>query len=534
MRTTRIGPALCVSSCALLGVLGAMGLMAASNAEGGPPLARAAAAPRAEPIPVTVGRLLAYRVTPHGSVGAPGAGAADACNVIANHSSLQFQVGEQANLQAGFAEDEIFAASYTVAAGEFPLKINLIETLFGGLTTITTETHWSVLVWEGTPDTGNLIAEYSSDGFKLPHVILPPAPNPGGGQASFVQLQFSIEPNDPNQIIVQDNGSHTFSVGFRIDAHHAQSGNGCQAGALPTCCNAFPVTDMTGVGAPGGNWLRGINCGPLGCPPNGGWAAFAGLVAGLCRPTGDWGLRATWSSLACTPGVGACCLPSGACEIMSSAACTTAGGTYQGDGTTCVGVSCPQPSGACCFSNGLCLNMTQASCATAQGTWLGAGSSCAPNNQCPTGACCLPSGQCKAGMTALQCQAAGGTFQGVGVACAGVNCPQPTGACCLSGGGCLVLTQSDCSIIPNASWKGAGTSCVDLNQNGIADACEAVCYPNCDGSSAGGVPTLNVNDYICFQTRFALGDPYADCDNSGSRNVNDYICFQTRFALGCR
>ncbi len=54
------------------------------------------------------------------------------------------------------------------------------------------------------------------------------------------------------------------------------------------------------------------------------------------------------------------------------------------------------------------------------------------------------------------------------------------------------------------------------------------CYPDCDGSG-----TLNVNDYICFQTRFALGDPYADCDNNGARNVNDYICFQTRFALGC-
>ncbi len=55
------------------------------------------------------------------------------------------------------------------------------------------------------------------------------------------------------------------------------------------------------------------------------------------------------------------------------------------------------------------------------------------------------------------------------------------------------------------------------------------CYPDCDTTG-----TLNVNDYICFQTRFALGDPYADCDNNGVRNVNDYICFQTKFAIGCR
>ncbi len=69
----------------------------------------------------------------------------------------------------------------------------------------------------------------------------------------------------------------------------------------------------------------------------------------------------------------------------------------------------------------------------------------------------------------------------------------------------------------------------DLNHNGIPDECEAsVCYADCDGSGS-----LNVNDYICFQTKFAIGDPYADCDGNGMRNVNDYICFQTEFALGC-
>ncbi len=54
------------------------------------------------------------------------------------------------------------------------------------------------------------------------------------------------------------------------------------------------------------------------------------------------------------------------------------------------------------------------------------------------------------------------------------------------------------------------------------------CYADCTGDGS-----LNVNDYICFQTKFALGDPYADCDANGVRNVNDYICFQTKFALGC-
>ncbi len=54
------------------------------------------------------------------------------------------------------------------------------------------------------------------------------------------------------------------------------------------------------------------------------------------------------------------------------------------------------------------------------------------------------------------------------------------------------------------------------------------CQPDCDGSGQ-----LSVNDYICFQTAFALGQAYADCDGNGARDVNDYICFQTSFALAC-
>ncbi len=54
------------------------------------------------------------------------------------------------------------------------------------------------------------------------------------------------------------------------------------------------------------------------------------------------------------------------------------------------------------------------------------------------------------------------------------------------------------------------------------------CYPDC---TQDGV--LNVNDYACFQTSFALGNTYADCNSDNLRDINDYICFQTRFALGC-
>ena len=62
----------------------------------------------------------------------------------------------------------------------------------------------------------------------------------------------------------------------------------------------------------------------------------------------------------------------------------------------------------------------------------------------------------------------------------------------------------------------------------------APCYANCDCAAAS--PVLNVNDFVCFQSRFAAGDPYANCDGSTvapTLNVNDFICFQALVAAGC-
>ena len=60
------------------------------------------------------------------------------------------------------------------------------------------------------------------------------------------------------------------------------------------------------------------------------------------------------------------------------------------------------------------------------------------------------------------------------------------------------------------------------------------CYANCDGSSVP--PVLNVNDFLCFNNRFAAGESYANCDASTTPpvlNINDFICFSNRFAAGC-
>ncbi len=55
-----------------------------------------------------------------------------------------------------------------------------------------------------------------------------------------------------------------------------------------------------------------------------------------------------------------------------------------------------------------------------------------------------------------------------------------------------------------------------------------LCYPDCDGDGV-----LSISDFICFQTSFALNEPYADCDGSGQLAIDDFICFQTYFAIGC-
>ncbi len=56
----------------------------------------------------------------------------------------------------------------------------------------------------------------------------------------------------------------------------------------------------------------------------------------------------------------------------------------------------------------------------------------------------------------------------------------------------------------------------------------SLCYADCDGDGA-----LTIDDFICFQTEFALGSKQADCDEDGVLSIDDFICYQTFFAIGC-
>ena len=394
-----------------------------------------------------------------GAGGGEGGVAGECSPVISTHTNASFQ-GGQYNAQGGFAEQEIAAASYTVSAADFPLRIDLCEMIFATFNAaVTTTTKWSVLVWEGTPATGTLKYVFSSNGLDLPHLVMPPGTN-------GTNIQFGIDPGDPEQMIIQDDGTQTFSIGYRIDDHNNQTGNPCLV-APPSSSNAFPTTDIGGLQQPSQNWLFALNCGLAACS---GWKNFSQLSP-LCRPSGDWVMRATWTPTNCQV-PGACCLPSGACQSLTEAECAVLGGSFIGDGTSCGPNTCANALVPCCFqATGGCLTLSAASCAAAGGTAGPAGQTCGTYVCFPIGACCLTDGSCLPGVSPTACAAQGGVFQGNGTQCSAGLCPLPTGASCFPTGFCLILTEAQ-AIEAGATWYGPGTTCADLNGNGEADICE--------------------------------------------------------------
>jgi hypothetical protein len=496
--------------------------------------AASARPPQLIPIDVTIDKITRVRITTAGTIavdtdpmpirpagkgdgnpdgGGKGGEGTRGCSQIATWTNASFEGGSY-RVQAGFAEHELAAASFTLPAAAFPIRIDSLEMIFAtSNASVSTTTKWSVLVWDGRPNTGTLVAEYSSDGKLLPHIQLPPGTN-------GVNVFFQIDPADPDQIIINNvNGTNMFSFAYRIDDHNQGPANPC-ATSPPTCCNAFPVTDIGGLASAANNWLYGINCGSFGCPPNGGWARFSQLSV-FCRPTGDWVMRATYTPLSCQPGVGACCLPDGTCSTATATDCASAGGTYQGDGSLCGSVNCPAPTGACCFrASGGCINLTQANCSLAGGVWRGAGTQCGQIVCFPTGACCLPDGSCVGPVSPEQCAAQNGVFQGNQTSCASVSCPQPTGACCFATGFCLQLTEAECA--QGGSWAGPFTTCDDLDGNGFADACEAGGCPPTDWNGDHTVNSTDVsafiNDWFVDQIKGTL---VADFDQNGVTNSTD-------------
>jgi spore coat protein A len=82
---------------------------------------------------------------------------------------------------------------------------------------------------------------------------------------------------------------------------------------------------------------------------------------------------------------GACCAPDGSCSVVldPGAACVSPD-VYQGASTTCDPNLCPQPTGACCTADvaGTCNEVTESACSTAGGSFQGEFSTCVATD-CP-------------------------------------------------------------------------------------------------------------------------------------------------------
>lgn len=418
------------------------------------------------------------------------------------HTDSDFGPGQYV-VQAGLAQGEAAAASWTLSLDRFPLKFDLAEILFATAgATQATVTEWGIEIWEGTPPNGLLRGSFQSDDIIIPHLTMPPG-------TSGTIIQFQIDPDDPEQIYISDNGSHSYTVAFRVIAHN-QPGSPCIS-SPPSNANAFPTTDVSGLESASGNLIDMVT-GAF-CVCGEGWTTFQQLP-GICTPSGDWVLRSTYTPYGCAPVSGACCASDGSCSTATQDVCNLEGGIYQGDDTSCDAVSCPQPQGACCVpSSGNCIDSEADVCAAFGGTWH-FDESCSTFICFPEGACCLPDGSCMDTMTPEGCVDAAGQFQGDSTSCATTNCPAPTGACCTDNGAdCFVLELNDCELF-GGSWFGPGTTCDDLS---ICN--ESPCPADVDGNGA-----VAVDDLLLVLGNYGQTGPNeADINDDGIVNVDDLL-----------
>ena len=108
-------------------------------------------------------------------------------------------------------------------------------------------------------------------------------------------------------------------------------------------------------------------------------------------------------------------------------------------------------------------------------------------------------------------------------------------------------SQGNWVPVPNSRWAGRATTgrvAIARSRHNWLDSMEHPdfnnlanptvypfqpdCYADCNEDGV-----LNLADFGCFTTKFALKDFYADCNRDGTRNLSDFGCFTTKFALGC-
>lgn len=190
------------------------------------------------------------------------------------------------------------------------------------------------------------------------------------------------------------------------------------------------------------------------CPPEGQPGCFDDTVAARCaNPAAFTDGGDFLEGLTCGDcvGRGACCLPSGACEVRTAFACTSGGGNYSGDNTDCSNPGMCVNAG-CCLPDGSCQIETLQECTFLGGAYLGIVSDC---SQPCLGACCdTVTGEC----TDVAVGDCTGTWT-ANTSCAELDpaCTATLGACCTMDG-CDDTKELDCA----GTWT-ADTTCAELN-----------------------------------------------------------------------
>lgn len=221
-------------------------------------------------------------------------------------------------------------------------------------------------------------------------------------------------------------------LGFTTEAGCAGSwsegGPGCTTGTY-YCCNQ-------GTGQCSGPNSYNINCGSPSCQS--GWSVVdncsqCDVDGACCAPDGSCTVTAPSFCSGDFQGSGTDCV-SANCQpqAVPGVCCNTGGCQPNSTSLTCTGTffagatgSCAPCLGACCQSGGGCVDTYNSTCVTIGGSFQGFGSNCA-GVSCPTGgggntgACCFSGGSCLDGQTAAGCT---GIYQGDGTLCSNIECP---------------------------------------------------------------------------------------------------------------
>ncbi len=205
--------------------------------------------------------------------------------------------------------------------------------------------------------------------------------------------------------------------------------------------------------------------------------------------------------------------------------------------------------GVCCYGEEFinCSEGWYDNCGTeyVDGVWMGAGTVCDDANgnkiadECEPlvvmGACCYdeePGGPLYCVVTAqIMCENQGGFFGqwfGPGSDCEDVDqngladvCEALGGACCYgeSGQECTVTDWATCTQVLLGHWMGAATTCEDVNQNEMFDACEpAACCYGPDGADCAEVDQYTCTWLLTGQWH-GLESTCADDDDDGTADV---------------